>query len=273
MAATTTETGHAAFQHVFQNLDQLNGRVGATDTEALFLKGLMDSPVLKSLVKVQDRLEEKNGVPSPHPTTASSFQISSEVDELCSKVSSKEAKELGKILKKPHLQSLLKTQDTIARKQYDEDEVDSDHGFKMAPVELPPLQSDTDSIQETYRMVGLRKLPSEPLGITVRSENGNLVIARILGGGMIDRQGLLSVGDVIKEVNGTPVSTAEELTARVQEASDTVVLKLMPSFADAGTGSQVMPAYTDPMHAVVSCVFVSLITYFDLGYYYCTVMI
>ena len=61
-------------------------------------------------------------------------------------------------------QSLLKTQDTIARKQYeDEDEVDTDHGFKMAPVELPPLQSDTDSIQETYRMVGLRKLPSEPL--------------------------------------------------------------------------------------------------------------
>ncbi len=39
-------------------------------------------------------------------------------------------------------------------------------------------------------------------GVTFRIENGELVIARILHGGMIDQQGLLHVGDIIKEVNG-----------------------------------------------------------------------
>lgn len=37
-------------------------------------------------------------------------------------------------------------------------------------------------------------------GVTFKVEGGDLVIARILHGGMIDQQGLLHVGDVIKEV-------------------------------------------------------------------------
>lgn len=36
-------------------------------------------------------------------------------------------------------------------------------------------------------------------------------MARILGGGAVDRQGLLHVGDVIGEVNGVAVRTAEQL--------------------------------------------------------------
>ena len=37
-------------------------------------------------------------------------------------------------------------------------------------------------------------------GVTFRVEAGELVIARILHGGMVDQQGLLHVGDIIKEV-------------------------------------------------------------------------
>lgn len=60
---------------------------------------------------------------------------------------------------------------------------------------------------DTIRMVGLRKKPDEPLGLTVREdESGYLVIARIMAGGSIDRQGLLHVGDAICEVNGVEVS-------------------------------------------------------------------
>lgn len=36
--------------------------------------------------------------------------------------------------------------------------------------------------------------------MTFKVEGGELVIARILHGGMIDQQGLLHVGDIIKEV-------------------------------------------------------------------------
>lgn len=43
----------AAFMHVRDNLEKL-GKV-ADDTDLLFLKGLLDSPVVNSLVKVSER--------------------------------------------------------------------------------------------------------------------------------------------------------------------------------------------------------------------------
>lgn len=42
-------------------------------------------------------------------------------------------------------------------------------------------------------------------GVTFKVEGGELIIARILHGGMVDQQGLLHVGDVIKEVRQTSV--------------------------------------------------------------------
>jgi S1-C subfamily serine protease len=64
-------------------------------------------------------------------------------------------------------------------------------------------------------------------------ESGNLVIARILGGGMIDRQGLLHIGDTILEVNGVPVSTPEDLQIQISKAKESVALKIGPSFEDS----------------------------------------
>ena len=48
----------------------------------------------------------------------------------------------------------------------------------------------------------------------MKTEEGQLVIARILGGGAVDRQGLLHVGDIIGEVNGIPVRSAEQLQVK-----------------------------------------------------------
>ncbi|XP_049821854.1 protein PALS2 isoform X2 [Aethina tumida] len=80
---------------------------------------------------------------------------------------------------------------------------------------------------DTMRMVGVRKKAGEPLGLTVQvDENDNLVIARILEGGMIEKQGLLHIGDVILEVNGTPVHTPEDLQAEIAKTKDHVTLKV-----------------------------------------------
>ena len=46
-------------------------------------------------------------------------------------------------------------------------------------------------------------------GITLRLMGEKLVIARIMYGGLIHRQGLLKVGDVVKEVNGEVVSSMQ----------------------------------------------------------------
>lgn len=83
---------------------------------------------------------------------------------------------------------------------------------------------------ETIKMVGLRRNPKEPLGLTVEvDEHKQLMVARILSGGMIDRQGLLHPGDVILEVNGVPVSTPEGLQEQVSLAKESVTLKIGPS--------------------------------------------
>lgn len=58
------------------------------------------------------------------------------------------------------------------------------------------------------------------------------MVARILGGGMIDRQGLLHIGDVILEVNNVPVYTPEELAAEISQAKESVTLKIGPTIEE-----------------------------------------
>ncbi|XP_033235839.1 MAGUK p55 subfamily member 6 isoform X2 [Drosophila pseudoobscura] len=83
---------------------------------------------------------------------------------------------------------------------------------------------------ETIKMVGLRRDPSKPLGLTVEmDEYKQLVIARILAGGVIDKQSMLHVGDVILEVNGTPVHSPDELQVEVSRAKENLTLKIGPN--------------------------------------------
>lgn len=80
-------------------------------------------------------------------------------------------------------------------------------------------------------------------GVTFRVESGELVIARILHGGMIDQQGLLHVGDIIKEVNGKEVGNDPKvLQEMLKEASGSVVLKILPSYQEPHTARQVSRA-------------------------------
>lgn len=71
-------------------------------------------------------------------------------------------------------------------------------------------------------------------------EKDDLVIARILHGGMIDRQGLLHVGDIIKEVNGKDVgNNPTELQEMLKDCSGGITLKILPSYRDAPAPPQV----------------------------------
>ncbi len=77
-------------------------------------------------------------------------------------------------------------------------------------------------------------------GVTFRVEKEDLVIARILHGGMIDRQGLLHVGDIIKEVNGKDVgNNPTELQEMLKDCSGGITLKILPSYRDAPAPPQV----------------------------------
>ncbi|CAH6776254.1 Mpp2 [Phodopus roborovskii] len=134
------------------------------------------------------------------------------------------AAELTRILQEPHFQSLLETHDSVASKTYETPPPSPglDPTFSNQPV--PP---------DAVRMVGIRKTAGEHLGVTFRVEGGELVIARILHGGMVAQQGLLHVGDIIKEVNGQPVgSDPRALQELLRSASGSVILKILPSYQE-----------------------------------------
>lgn len=75
-------------------------------------------------------------------------------------------------------------------------------------------------------------------------ENDNLVVARILSGGTIDRQGLLHPGDVILEVNSVPVATPEDLQMEVSKSKENVTLRIAPSSENNKTAKHHQVFYT-----------------------------
>ncbi|KFM80756.1 MAGUK p55 subfamily member 6, partial [Stegodyphus mimosarum] len=220
-----------AFQHVRENIEDLNGKVGARDTDIIFLKGLMESPVVSSLVKVQDQLEDSSE--SVQPVSIGNSKLLKEVRKICCGVSSKESQELVKILNDPHLEAMIEAHDIVASKRYE-----SPEPSPLAPVFTAPVIQSNGPTAEAIRMVGIRKTDEEPLGITVRNEEHGLVIARILAGGIIDRQGLLNVGDTILEVNGVEVHSPLELQQQLQRSMGSVTFKIRPSNTDIITPAQ-----------------------------------
>jgi hypothetical protein len=145
-----------------------------------------------------------------------------------------------------HLRALIEAHDTIAQEDFENDENMLDLLIKQQEEELDD-EGETSALPyyasppiDAMRMIGIRKLNDEPLGITVRvNENGDLEIARIMHGGMIDKQGLLHEGDIIKEINGELVSTPEELQEKLRLAKGSITLKVIPSYYDIPLASQV----------------------------------
>lgn len=66
------------------------------------------------------------------------------------------------------------------------------------------------------------------------------MIARILHGSSIDRQGLLHTGDIIREVNGHEVGcNPQELQELLKECSGSITLKVVPSYRSMPAPPQV----------------------------------
>ncbi|XP_066954136.1 protein PALS2 isoform X4 [Macrobrachium rosenbergii] len=234
------KTALAAYEHVVERMGELNGTADAHHTDLLFLKGLMDSPIMKSLVKVQDTLEDGVGV--VEPVSSGSSKLVSQIRLLCEASTSAPSQELADLLQRPHLLALLETHDTIADCRHTGTLGNSSNsytGINGCHDNATFMPEENGYPVDAIRMVGLRKKADEPLGLTVREdENGYLVIARIMAGGSIDRQGLLHVGDAICEVNGVEVSALQELHQEVAKCRDSVTLKVIPALRDPPAGNQ-----------------------------------
>uniref|UniRef100_A0A8C5B6L4 Membrane palmitoylated protein 2 n=1 Tax=Gadus morhua TaxID=8049 RepID=A0A8C5B6L4_GADMO len=215
---------------------------GAKDIDLLFLRGIMESPTVRSPPQAQEQVEEVKLEAVQDNNVELVTEILGDISSL--QVRDDSATELSKILQEPHFQSLLEAHDIVASKCYE----------VPPPTEMANDAAVNNALMQAdaVRMIGIRKKAGEPLGVTFRVDKEDLVIARILHGGMIDRQGLLHVGDIIKEVNGQDVGNhPTELQDLLKDCSGGITLKILPSYRDAPAPPQCVQLGSSPWQVYV----------------------
>ncbi|XP_063500985.1 MAGUK p55 subfamily member 4 isoform X3 [Symphalangus syndactylus] len=192
------------------------------------LYDLLHSPWLQALLKIYDCLQEfkeKKLVPAtPHAQV-----LSCEVVELLRETpTSPEIQELRQMLQAPHFKALLSAHDTIAQKDFE-------------PL-LPPLPDNIPESEEAMRIVCLVK-NQQPLGATIKRHEmtGDIMVARVIHGGLAERSGLLYAGDKLVEVNGVSVEglDPEQVIHILAMSRGTIMFKVVP-VSDPPVNSQKM---------------------------------
>lgn len=137
------------------------------------LKDLLTAPHVRSLVKTHDEIGKQRSKESSINQEISTGGILMDFLTLC------------KSIIRFYLEST--SQSSTSHGNPNRNGLHHNHGADFD-------DSDESMVADMIRMVGLRKNPNEPLGLTVQQDDGGqLVVARILGGGSVDRQ----VGDVL----------------------------------------------------------------------------
>ncbi|XP_071160369.1 peripheral plasma membrane protein CASK-like isoform X26 [Mytilus edulis] len=232
-------TSAGAVSQVLDSLEEIQCLTDCSEQEKDLIEKVFQDTKLHALLNLYDKINTQTATPV-RPPPSDSVHKTVEVLETIKKRPSEYAtvcEELSQILSKPHITALLQAHDVVAHEVYSEDAV------RVTP---PPLQPylNGDSQPETpvsemessnvtrVRMVQFQKNTDEPMGITLKvTEQGKCLVARILHGGMIHRQGTLHVGDEIREINGVNVSnqTVDNLQRLLREARGNVSLKIVPS--------------------------------------------
>ncbi|XP_045703518.1 MAGUK p55 subfamily member 4 [Phyllostomus hastatus] len=192
------------------------------------LYDLLHSPWLQALLKVYDCLQEfkeKQLAPASSHAQALCYEV---VEILHANSSSPEIQELREILQAPHFQALLSAHDTVAQKDFE-------------PL-LPPLPDNIPESEEAMRIVCLVK-NQQPLGATIKRHEmtGDILVARIIHGGLAERSGLLYAGDKLVEVNGISVEglDPEQVIHILAMSRGTIMFKVVP-VSDPPVNSQKM---------------------------------
>lgn len=195
--------------------------------------GITNAVFQKEAGQAQDTLEKRTTpkLDDLKPVADDTAKLAKDVAIACRLSSDTNARELANVLSKPHFKSILYTHDTVAVSSRNRGSVWESTGSQLPLVDEEHIEA---MATQAIRVVGLRKVPNEPLGLTVElDEDNNLIVARILTGGAIERQGLLKPGDVIMEVNGIGVHSPEELRAEVRAAKDTISFRVAPSLENS----------------------------------------
>ncbi|XP_035994768.1 peripheral plasma membrane protein CASK isoform X15 [Fundulus heteroclitus] len=239
-------TSSGAVSQVLDSLEEIHALTDCSEKDLDFLHSVFQDQHLHTLLDLYDKINTKS-TPQIRNPPSDAVQRAKEVLEEISCYSEKyEAKELRRILTQPHFMALLQAHDVVAHEVY------SDDALRVTPPPTSPYlngespesaNGDMDLENVTrVRLVQFQKNTDEPMGITLKMNDSNhCIVARIMHGGMIHRQGTLHVGDEIREINGISVinQTVEQLQRMLREMRGSITFKIVPSYRTQGSSCEI----------------------------------
>ncbi|KAM9449233.1 peripheral plasma membrane protein CASK-like isoform 13-T13 [Salvelinus alpinus] len=262
-------TSSGAVSQVLDSLEEIHALTDCSEKDIDFLHSVFQDEHLHTLLDLYDKINTKSSpqIRNPPSNTVQRAKESSIQDEASSTLKHLEyvleeisyypdnhdAKELRRILTQPHFMALLQTHDVVAHEVY------SDEALRVTPPPTSPYlngespentNGDMDLENVTrVRLVQFQKNTDEPMGITLKMNNLNhCIVARIMHGGMIHRQGTLHVGDEIREINSISVAnqTVEQLQRMLKEMRGSITFKIVPSYRTQGSSCEDLPSSAQP---------------------------
>ncbi|CAG5107169.1 Oidioi.mRNA.OKI2018_I69.chr1.g3186.t1.cds [Oikopleura dioica] len=144
--------------------------------------------------------------------------------------------EFASLLLNPHFPKLLIAHDLISSQIYQQPNL-SGTTCSAGSAEVANITNSAEHNQHqqpggrSLKKISFNKGHDEPLGITLRMDQGKCLVARVIIGGMIHRQNLLNVGDEIFDINGISVRYKEigDLQMMLRSLRGTITFTIQPS--------------------------------------------
>ncbi|XP_026127322.1 peripheral plasma membrane protein CASK isoform X5 [Carassius auratus] len=230
-------TSSGAVSQVLDSLEEIHALTDCSEKDLDFLHSVFQDHHLHTLLDLYDKINTKSSPQIRNPASDAVQRAKEVLEEISCYPENADAKELRRILTQPHFMALLQTHDVVAHEVY------SDEALRVTPPPTSPYLNG-DSPESTngdmdienvtrVRLVQFQKNTDEPMGITLKMNDLNhCIVARIMHGGMIHRQGTLHVGDEIREINGISVAnqTVEQLQKMLREMRGSITFKIVPSY-------------------------------------------
>ncbi|XP_069745410.1 peripheral plasma membrane protein CASK isoform X4 [Narcine bancroftii] len=226
-----------AVSQVLDSLEEIHALTDCSEKDLDFLHSVFQDQHLHTLLDLYDKINTKSSPQIRNPPSDAVQRAKEVLEEISCYPENNDAKELKCILTRPHFMALLQTHDVVAHEVY------SDEALRVTPPPSSPYlngdspesaNGDMDMENVTrVRLVQFQKNTDEPMGITLKmNELNHCIVARIMHGGMIHRQGTLHVGDEIREINGISVAnqTVEQLQKMLREMRGSITFKIVPSY-------------------------------------------
>uniref|UniRef100_A0A8C0Y2W0 Peripheral plasma membrane protein CASK n=1 Tax=Cyprinus carpio carpio TaxID=630221 RepID=A0A8C0Y2W0_CYPCA len=230
-------TATRAVSQVLDSLEEIHALTDCSEKDLDFLHSVFQDHHLHTLLDLYDKINTKSSPQIRNPTSDAVQRAKEVLEEISCYSENADAKELRRILTQPHFMALLQTHDVVAHEVY------SDEALRVTPPPTSPYLNG-DSPESTngdmdienvtrVRLVQFQKNTDEPMGITLKMNDLNhCIVARIMHGGMIHKQGTLHVGDEIREINGISVAnqTVEQLQKMLREMRGSITFKIVPGY-------------------------------------------